>query len=265
MNANTLIVAGDSATLAGQAPLPMFSSLSVGDVVIGQHDGLFSLNDLHQASGNARHHAPAQWLRTDQALALSQALENVQICTIKSNRGRNGGTYACKELVYAYAMWISPQFQLRVIQAFDALARGDVARALAKANTQPARSALDKLRLQRAQREVLENAKRLKDILPDLSDAAIQAYTAANINEVAGLQLLPFPTVEPTWSATELGKTWGVSATAIGRIANENGLKAAPFACSILTKAANCERQVTQWRYTHLGVGKLKALLGIKA
>lgn len=41
--------------------------------------------------------------------------------------GRDGGTFVVKELVYAYAMWISASFQLKVIRAFDTLQTQGVA------------------------------------------------------------------------------------------------------------------------------------------
>lgn len=90
-------------------------------------DGLYRLNDLHKAAGGEARHKPSEWLRNLQTIDLVDELVKAGIPALNSVKGgAASGTYVCKELVYAYAMWISPAFNLRVIQAFDALARGQI-------------------------------------------------------------------------------------------------------------------------------------------
>ncbi|EPW3766570.1 KilA-N domain-containing protein [Vibrio fluvialis] len=85
-------------------------------------DGLYSLNDLHRASGGKQTHKPANFARLD---TTKELIDEINRCSdlsiaISTNRGgKNQGTWVCKELVYSYAMWISPKFHLNVIRAFD--------------------------------------------------------------------------------------------------------------------------------------------------
>ncbi|MCG6341444.1 KilA-N domain-containing protein [Vibrio fluvialis] len=87
-------------------------------------DGLYSLNDLHKASGSAKKHQPHQFLRNDQTRDLISEIDrsaNSRIAYEAYRGGKHQGTWVCKELVYAYAMWISARFHLQVIRAFDAI------------------------------------------------------------------------------------------------------------------------------------------------
>lgn len=96
-------------------------ALSLGNAEIRQLDGLFSLNDLHAAAGGAPKDRPQQFIRRQETQAL---INELGACADSrtplriTNDGQSNGTYACRELVIAYAAWISAAFHLRVIRVF---------------------------------------------------------------------------------------------------------------------------------------------------
>lgn len=98
--------------------------------------GRYCLNDLHQASGGEPRHRPGRWLDSEKTRELIHEVENDESVAgipatlpalVTLQGGAVQGTYAVKELVYAYAMWISAKFHLHVIRAYDALVTQRVA------------------------------------------------------------------------------------------------------------------------------------------
>lgn len=95
--------------------------LTIADTAIRQDaEGRYCLNDLHRAAGGEKRHGASYWLANQQTRDLIAELETTGK-PVDTCEGRNGGTYVVKELVYAYAMWISPAFHLKVIRAYDAM------------------------------------------------------------------------------------------------------------------------------------------------
>ena len=114
-------------------------TISIAGLTIEQSsNGLYSINDLHRASGGLAKHRPNQWLRLQATISLisfleSQALNQGNIKVIETVSGRDArsqeinqripigdiqGTFVCREMVVAYATWISPQFFANVIRTF---------------------------------------------------------------------------------------------------------------------------------------------------
>ena len=71
-------------------------------------------------SGGADKHKPANFVRLDTTQALIAEVQgsDVSLAIRVVHGGRNNGTYACRELVIAYASWISAAFHLKVIHVF---------------------------------------------------------------------------------------------------------------------------------------------------
>ena len=134
--------------------LTVFSpQITILDSTVKAINGLFCLNDLHKASGNDKKHQPSFFMRNQEVtdlieeIKVSDNLKTEQV-TQRINGGDMRGTYACKELVYRYAMWISPKFALLVIRTFDKLVTGElkvVSNQLTAEQTLPLRNAVNKL------------------------------------------------------------------------------------------------------------------------
>lgn len=107
-------------------------NLTICNISIRQDDqGRYCLNDLHKAAGGFKRDQPSDWMRTKQAQELLSELEEELntpgipgISPLMAIPGRKGGTFVVKELIYAYAMWISAAFHLKVIRAYHAMVTG---------------------------------------------------------------------------------------------------------------------------------------------
>ena len=127
------------------------NALTIADTAIRQDaEGRYCLNDLHRAAGGEKRHQPSDWLRLKQTQELIAelavpgipgTLKNQPLAVIQG--GTQQGTYVAKELVYAYAMWISAAFHLKVIRAYDALVAQPAAPAIPQTLPEALRLAAD--------------------------------------------------------------------------------------------------------------------------
>ncbi|MBN1208966.1 MAG: KilA-N domain-containing protein [Myxococcaceae bacterium] len=101
--------------------------IHIDDVQVHQDaEGRYCLNDLHRAAGYEPRHRPSLWTENQQVRELILALDTEAgiPALVHRHGGSAPGTYVARELVYAYAMWVSAAFHLKVIRTFDAVAQG---------------------------------------------------------------------------------------------------------------------------------------------
>lgn len=187
--------------------------------------GRFSLNDLHKAAGAENRHQPAQFMRLDStdALVAEMANENSDMGNpISVTRGGAAqGTYVCRELVYAYAMWISAKFHLEVIRTFDAMVTGQL----------PVPAATPALRLPSPAKELraaLSIAKMLgltgnQAILS--ANRAVTNITGINLMDELGATHLEADSQSMLFTPTQLGKRTCINGMQFNRRLADAGLQ----------------------------------------
>lgn len=99
----------------------MSAALVISNTAVRQDAaGRYCLNDLHRAAGGNKRHSPSRWTRSDGyrdlVAELTPEMEFDPAVSVRG--GASPGTYVCDDLVYAYAMWVSAKFCLRVIRAY---------------------------------------------------------------------------------------------------------------------------------------------------
>ncbi len=95
-----------------------------GKEITTDSEGRFSLNDLHKAAGGSDKDVPNKFMRSKSFKEVVEVLiaqKRLVEPVIRKSGRYGGGTWVCKELVYKYAMWTNPEFEVKVIQTFDKL------------------------------------------------------------------------------------------------------------------------------------------------
>ncbi|WP_334469447.1 ORF6N domain-containing protein [Arsenophonus sp. PmNCSU2021_1] len=111
----------------------------------------------------------------------------------------------------------------------------------------------------------MENVKKIFEWATNLSDNARQTIIAGLINPIAGSEVIPLPLItEKHYTATEIGKIFGVSANKIGRIANDNKMKVKAYGDTYLDKSPYSNKEVESFRYNDKAIKKFKEILVAK-
>jgi len=81
---------------------------------------------------------------------------------------------------------------------------------------------------------------------------------------LTGQRVIALPQVERTYTATEVGQRYGISANMVGKIANAHGLKTEEFGIFALDKSRYSAKEVESFRYNERGAQEVGKYVGAR-
>ena len=239
------------------------SKLIIADTTVGiNKDGLYCLNHLHKAAmaqGRATESQRPGAFTKSQA-GFIEAVDATGIASVKTVKGGvSQGTWAVELVAMKYAGWIDPAYEVQVYQAVQALKRGDIDKAVELSGSKAARRSLDDMRHAKAVEMQLANVERFRQLFPNLGERANQAFAAALLNPVIGMDAIPLPRIEDKfYTTTELADELETTSAMLGRLANQNNLKVPEFGEFRLSQSQHSSKQVEQFYWNAAGRDALR-------
>ncbi|MNW27535.1 hypothetical protein D3C74_43310 [compost metagenome] len=93
----------------------------------------------------------------------------------------------------------------------------------------------------------------LEKFSSDLSPVAKESLISVATNTLTGNYSAPLPTVQKTYTATDIAEELGTNKSVIGKLANNLGLKTSEFGLEVMDKSPYSSKQVTAFRYFESG------------
>ena len=89
----------------------------------------------------------------------------------------------------------------------------------------------------------------------NLSPIAIQVFGLKGLESVFGVDVGNYlPQIEKTYTATEIGEMFGISANKVGSLANKNGMKTEEYGIVVMDKSKYSKKEVSSFRYNEKAV-----------
>lgn len=184
----------------------------------------------------------------------------------------NGGEQETKVIPEGDIYRLVIKSQLPAAEKFESWIFDEVLPAIRKTGGYITRETSEQIRLeaQKARADaMLLNAKNraFRTIMlavekKNLSPIAVQVFGLKGIEGVFGVDTGNYlPQAEKTYTATEIGKMFDISAKVIGTIANKNGMKTEEYGITVLDKSKYSAKIVPVFRYNEKAVEKFRELL----